>query len=379
MKSLLERIDADLAIADSPSQRGELLARRASYLARVGRFDLAREQIATLRSQFPASVSPRASVWTMIAEGVLHTYEKLSADGLDRVVRAQALSLAMRDRTLISWSSAWRAHLQSERSDFVGMVKSLDLALGAAEPSEHEGIARACMVLANALASCGKQSAAARWYVSAWHHALEAGDHATLDALIYNKAAFRIGWLRAESCLEAVSERALALVGREIESARNYQSLVGVLAVKNFAELWEARIQLLRRDFARAKRLLNDVRHKEPFAKYNFDQALIDLEIAYCEMQLGDVDRGSWVPREGVDFAELHKDEQLVAAWLRVQLMSGGMNSGEPEALELDLKRARVAYEEEKQNLIALLAQFDQLVPPGVPEAVLRRAELQHP
>lgn len=375
MKALLERIESALASADSPGQRGELLARRGCYLARVGRFDLAREQISELRAHFPASISPRASVWTMIAEGVLQTYESLSSEGLDRMVRAQALSLAMRDRTLIAWSSAWRAHLQSERSDFTGMARSLDLAFNAADPTEHEAIARGSMVLANALASCGRQSAAARWYVAAWHHSLEAGDHASLDALMYNKAAFRMGWLRAESCIGVIGEGDLALVGKEIESARNYQTLVGVLAVNNFAELWRARIHLLRGDFVTAARLLRDVRGMEPFAKYNFDQALIDLEIAYCEMRLGRADSYLAPSREGIDFSSLHRDEQLVAAWLWLQLALEGSEAAKIAALRSDLERAQEAYEDEKRTLVGLLVQFDKLVPLGVPEAILRRAE----
>lgn len=373
MPDLLSRIDAALAIEGVPAKRGELLARRACYLARLGKFDDARRIIGELRSGFPATSSPRVSIWTMAVEGIICTFEDLSEEGHDRIMRAQTLAAAVRDRTLIAWTSAWRAHLQSERSDFSGMARSLEATLSACANDEHDALARASMVLANAYSSCGVVELATRWYASSRHHALEIGDQATIDALIYNKAAFTVGWLRAEACFSSLDQAAIAHTAGQIASARNYQSLIGIRAVNNFAELWQARLSLLQADYQSAISGLSEVRHKEPFAVYNFDQALIDIELAYCHYKMGHLASASGLaPHRKVDLTGLHRDEQLVAAWLREQMAEIAEDACSIEQTRNDLQATRAAYRLEQSQLRTAIERFDALSPPGFPDAGAR-------
>lgn len=372
MSQLLSRIDAALQTEQSPSKRGELLARRACYLARLGQFSESRGLIEQLRTAYASGSNPSVSIWIMLAEGLLRTFEELSTEGHDRVMRAQVLAVAIRDRTLVAWTSAWRAHLLSEHSDFGGMARALETAFGACADNEHEPIARASMVLANAYSTCGKRDHANGWYAAARHHALEVGDQATIDALIYNKAAFAMGWLRAEACFSPIDESDLAAIGDEITSARNYQNLIGIRAVSNFADLWRARLALLRGKYLDAIAGLNEARGKEPFAIYNFNQAMIDLELAYCHFRSGDLESATKLAAGlQADLSGLHRDEQLVAGWLCSQMDEVLPARKAEDLIGVSLDAAKSAYRSEQDELAAALQRFDGMAPPGLPDALL--------
>lgn len=373
MSQLLRRIDAELQVERMPTKRGELLARRACHLARLGQFIEARELIEQTRDAFPTDSHPHVSIWMMLAEGVLYTFEDLSAQGRDRVMRAQVLATATRDRTLIAWTSAWHAHLLSECSDFAGMGRALEMAFGACSDEQHEVIARACMVLANAYSTGGDRSRANHWYEAVRHHALEAGDQATIDALIYNKAAFAMAWLRAEVCFAPVDESELRRLAGEIASARNYQSLIGIRAVNNFVELWQSRLALLRGQFRQAIAGLSAVREKRPFSVYNFNQVIIDLEIAYCHLKLGNAEQAVELAATlHADLSLLHRDEQLVAAWLLSQFADIVPEAKAENFIGMSLDAARAAYRSEQRELKVVLERFNSLSPPGLPDALLR-------
>ncbi|GMV48162.1 MAG: hypothetical protein AMXMBFR66_35600 [Pseudomonadota bacterium] len=227
------------------------------------------------------------------------------------------------------------------------------------------------MVLANAYSSCGALELATRWYTSSRHHALEIGDQATIDALIYNEAAFTVGWLRAEACFSSPDQAAIAHAAGQIASARNYQSLIGIRAVNNFADLWQARLSLLQCDYSGAISALGEVRYKEPFAAYNFDQALIDIELAYCHYKMGDLASASRLaPHRRVDLSGLHRDEQLVAAWLREQMVEIAEDVLSIERARNDLDATRTAYALEQRGLRSAIERFDALSAPGLPDAV---------
>lgn len=375
MSQLLRRIDIELAVEHLPSKRGELLARRACYLARLGQFIESRELIEHTRNAFPTDSHPRVSIWVMLAEGVLYTFQDLSAQGRDRVMRAQVLATATRDRTLIAWTSAWHAHLLSECSDFAGMGRALEMAFRACSDDEHEAIARAGMVLANAYSTCGDRGRANHWYGAVRHHALEAGDQATIDALIYNKAAFAMAWLRTEACFFPVDELELKHIAGEISSARNYQDLIGIRAVNNFVDLWQSRLALLRGEFVNAISGLSTVREKGPFAAYNFDQAIIDLEIAYCHFKLGNTEQALELAASlHADLRRLHRDEQVVAAWLLSQLADivPEAEAKVESLIGMNLDGAKSAYRSEQRELRAVLQRFDNLSPPGLSGALSR-------
>ncbi len=348
MSKLLATLDADIARCVDEASRGELLARKAGYLARLGSFEDAQALISQLRTQFGGGQSPRVSIWIMLAEGLLHTFRAMSDEGADRIMRASILAGASRDRRLIAATSAWRAHTQSERSEFKGMVRSLNDAFANADSEDHEVLARLYMTLANARMSIGDRIAANELFMYSRHHALECGDQATIDALMYNKAAFALAWLRARNCIGEGNPELLRQLRLELASAKTYQQMVGVLALNNFVFLWEARLLLLAREFDAAVAALRAVRSMHPFAHYNFHESLVDLEIGYCLAQQGHLALAAAQVSSALaaDLSGLHDDDKLVAAWTRLKILEAIPALG-------DVKAATASFEAVRDEFVA--------------------------
>lgn len=371
MSKLLASLDVEIARATDDATRGELLARKAGYLSRLGSFDEAKSLIADLRSRFGDGRSPRVSIWIMLAEGLLHTFQEMSDEGADRIMRAHALASMTRDRQLIAATSAWRAFTQSERSEFKGMARSLDDAFANADSNDHEVLARLYMILGNARMSIGDRAVANELYMYSRHHALECGDQATIDALIYNKAAFALAWLRARMCFGESDKDQLRQLRLELVSAKTYQQLVGVSALSNFVYLWEARLFVLAEEFEAAVPALQAVRSMQPFARYNYDVSLIDLEIGYCRVQTNQLElAASEAPAAlEADLTALHDDDRLVAAWTRTRILQALPLLGDANAAEVSLQSVRkefIAGCNELRNALDGMADHPHIIRPVI-------------
>lgn len=374
MSQYLARLDALLSEEIDETKRSEIQAQRAAYVARIGNFEEARQIVASVREKFGRGQSGRVSVRLMLAEGLIHAFERYSAEGLDRIMRAQALATALRYRDLAALTSAWRAHCQSERSEFAGMARSLSTALAVVDDDDHDSMARIAMTLANAFASCGEAKLAAAWYAACRHHALEAGDRATIEAMLYNKASFALAWIRAESCLGSPSSEIAQKIRRELSSAKNLHAMEGVAAGSSYMRLWEARALMATAEFSQAQEILESLLHAGEFADYNVSPALLQLEAAYCAKQQGAKSETveSFAAGASAEFDALHEDEQLAAAWLLAELSAGQAAFGDSDARHSELELARTMFRDSVQELKTTLEPFKASRMPGVPEAVTR-------
>jgi len=360
MSQLLIRIDKSLTDASDPLVRAELLARRACYLARIGRFSEVKQTISDLRLHFGDGQNARVTVWIMLLEGISYLFENISPAALDRVNRAQFLSLAIKDRDLSALTSAWKAHIEFERSDFTGMVRSIRTSIENATKDNHDANARLSMVLADAFFLCGDRGPAQTWFMQSRAHALNAGDQATIEALLYNRAAFSVAWLRAERCLGQIDPEVVVLMRLEVASSKNLQDLTQTTALSHLISLCEARLCILEGSYDKAIEGLQAVRNRGPFAAYNFDQHLIDLEIAYCHLKLGDRDHAAahfGSSRSG-DLANLDIDDRLVAQWLRYELSASDAVFGNSEEELANLNRLRLEFNSERRILSEALEEF---------------------
>lgn len=357
MSQLLLRIDERLLVETDPAQRAELVARQAGYLARVGRFAESREKIAELRLVFADGRSGRVTAFIMLAEGLVQHYEQLGSNAADRIARAQLLGQAMRDREVVSITSAWRAHLEFEESKFELAAKSIRLAHQNADANDHATHARCAIVLFNAFALCGNRKASQYWFLNGRDHALKLGDQASLDALLHSKAVFGVAWLRSQNC-KGIEDAALLKMARaEISSARNLQNLTRVGAHANYINLCDARLQIMEGNFQSAKDLLTLIRNDGPYPTGHFSQGLIDLEIAYCDCRLyrieAAVDVFSKLQPDLLD--SLDVDDRLVAAWMTLELEKLDIQSGDAKNR---LSRAIDEYDALLERLTEVFAEF---------------------
>lgn len=372
MSKLLRHLDNEVDVNRDSLSGAIARCRRAIYLSRVGDFENAVQDIDWLRKIFGLGESPSVSIWIMVAEGILYTFRDLSEEGADRLRRANALALAMRDRSLVSITSAWRAHLQFERSQFKAMSRSLQDALANAGDEERDALIRTYLVLGNAYQSCGMKAPARTSYMIAHHYALQIGDQASIDARIYNQASFAASWLRARNCVGVVDRVELDTVASELRSSLNYQTLTNTRAMENMVRLWLGRMLMLLGSYQEAMQQMESARGLLPFSPYGFKNSQLDLELACCALKLGDRSDAIERSREALrdDFADLHEDEQMVAAYLRLNLIREfGLNDLEADGNSA-FEQACVKFDENciqlREELAGLGDQPFQRLPPGI-------------
>jgi len=318
MSQLLARLKRDLDSSVDPLERAEVSARIAGNLARLGRFDEARQFTFAVRQQFGQGQSGRVTVWLMVAEALIHHYENLSPLALERIRGAQVLGSAMGYSTIVALASAWKAHIEFERSDFESMLASIDLAFKSVGAAEHDAQVRLAIVLSNSFMIAGDHDQGKLWFKHGHLHAVTNGDQASIDALLYNRAAFLLARMRVVNCRTPITVEELTSARMEVASAKNLQNLVRVAALEDHVRLLEARLMLLESKFESAISALQVVRGSAPFAPHNFDQKFVELEICFAQMMLGQVDAAlAHLPRVSVDdFDGLDIDERVVAAWM---------------------------------------------------------------
>jgi hypothetical protein len=121
---LLKQLDAAIDAAGNPVKADCLRAERACLMARHGHFDEARKTLTGLQQQYALQPHMALSAWISLAEGLIAHYGKLgSAEAVDKIHRAYAMSGAARESALHALCSAWLAHLDYVRHDFASMAR----------------------------------------------------------------------------------------------------------------------------------------------------------------------------------------------------------------------------------------------------------------
>lgn len=322
MSQLLTRLEVELASMTDPVRKAEWTARIAANLARLGLFDHAQSRIVELRQVYGDGRSGPVTAWIMLAEGLVHLYRDLSPAALDRIARANLLGIAMGYTSFVSVAAAWKAHVEFEMSKFPDMVASLQTAIKNAAAENHDAQTRIAMVLSNSFMHCGDFVNAQHWFMQGRDHAIKNGDQASVEALLYNRAAFGLAWVRLRNCDVPALPEELHRVRAEIKSSRNLQDLTQITALTNHIHLADARLLILEGKYEDAISGLLAVRNRKPFANHNFTQSFIDLEICFCRFGRGQIEEAValYSSLEQSTFSTLDLDEQIVAEWMRYQM-----------------------------------------------------------
>jgi hypothetical protein len=258
----------------------------------------------------------------------------------------------------IALAAAWKAHVEFEQSEFTKMTDSLRTAVSHAKEDQHEAWARISAVMSNSYLICGLSDQGHAWFKRGHEHAAKLGDTESIDALLYNKAAFSVACLRVAACTEPIPPELLSRVRGEVNSASNLQKLAGVVALSAHVELLNARLMILECRFDDAIAALEAVRVKEPFAAHNFRQSLVDLEIAYCQSMSGS--GGVFLEQDWKALAEelsgLDVDDRLVALWMMIAIHRKTGSAQDCDGIEARFATALREYEADRFELQQLLA-----------------------
>jgi hypothetical protein len=345
MSELLRRLDERLASELDAPTRSVLLAQRACYLARVGDFSQSRAIVKELRAGLHQPGYESAAIWVMLVEGVLDFFERLGDDARDRIRRAYLLSLAIKREGLVCICSAWRAHIEFEFSNFEAMSQAIKHVLDRSSHADDESLSRVALTLAYCFTLADDQANAKHWYERARRHAVAAGDQATIEAIIHNRASFGLAASRIRRCLGDLTPEDVRMNRLELTSARNFQTLINVTSLNSLTELCEARLVALERKADLAIPRFLALIDQRPFASNNFNRSMVWLEVAHCRAESGDLSGAERDLKDVIesDFSVMDPDDRMYAAWLVVDLGRMGVGSGDPAALG---ERLRVAREE---------------------------------
>ncbi len=362
MSQLLARLDAQLQTAVDPVAIAEIQIKRSCYLSRTGYFEESRQIIADLRKSFGGGQNARISVWIMLAEGLAEIFQNLSPTARDRISRAQLIALAMKDPELGSLTSAWRAHVEFELSNFEAMATALRKAYELAARDNHDARARVAITMASCFFLLGDRQNGQRWFMRCREHALLVGDQATIDALLYNRAAFGIASLRVHRCFSDLDDNLVSLVQMELASAKNFQIMTRDLSLANLNSLSEARVLFLKGEYQAAYDGLKSIRSAGPFAKYNFSEQMVDLESALCLALLDKPDEAKILAHTcaKLDLSAFDIDDQLVLAWVRKQLVAKIPELSEVLEAMVTFETLEVHYRVQAAALTSLLMTLDQ-------------------
>lgn len=363
MSQLLERLNSAIQQSTDPSHRAELTARSAAYLARIGEFDACQARIAEVRGSFGQGQDGRVTVWIMLAEALLVLYSELSPTALDRLARGQLLATAARYQPGIAVLSAWKAHVEFEMAKYDAMFRSLETAIANVVPADVDARTRIAIVISNLCMLVGDDVAANGWFKRGRDLAIPNGDQASIEALLYNRVAFRFGELRTQYCLESVEGKEFHALRKELESAENLQELIRIGALTNHIRLASARLDMFAGDYMEAMNRLQEVRVERPFAEHNFDQHFIDLEVSYCQCGIGDIECAltTFACVDSSKFDVLDLDDRLVAAWIKKALCEKDNRFGAFDAADAEWRRLGVEYREFRGDLdVRLKALLDR-------------------
>ena len=353
MSPLLLRLDQKLRVSKDARSRAELKTKQAGYYARIGNFVAAKSIITELRREFGDGHNGRITVCIMISEALIHHYENLSSNALDRIIRAQFISRLINDSQLEAISSAWRAHIEFDSSKFEEMFVSLRCAIDKVSPSNYDALARVSNIICKVAILCGATDIAKEYFKIGREHALREGDQAGIEAIQHNKAAFRLSRIRSMRCLGDIDAREVIEVRVEIETARSLQNLVRVTALASYIDLCHARLLIMEDRFQEAVDCLIEIKDHGPYPVGSFAPEVIDMEVSYCYGVMGNLDKALLLfERNKLEHLKLlDPDERLVVRWMQLQLALKDYRFGDIDASKAAFDSSVIEYIELMKKL----------------------------
>lgn len=147
-----------------------------------------------------------------------------------------------------------------------------------------------CLTVADALRFAGNESLSRTWHSHTRKLFASLGDHAAIEALLYNWAALRLHAARLTSIEFLVGEPELALLRGEIESATNYQRLAQLRSLDYLLGVATASHHILAKDYEGALRLLQGLHDEGAIPRKSNAHTLAQADLAKCAALLGNAE-----------------------------------------------------------------------------------------
>lgn len=312
--SALERLRSDVLAATTPETKADAALKLALCLAQLGKIVEAKDILNQVRMGFSSGQAPRVSIRLLLAEGVISYYDDLG-DSSDRLNRAIVLAKAMSLPDMCAEVSVWISHLAYNFERYEVLATSLRDAFSGFELLDEALKARACLVVADGNHYLGKVETASSWYSLARIFSRQSHDHAVMAAIEYNRLGMGLSRLRVDRALNFhpdLATRRLWLL--ELESVRGLHVGFDVSALSELIDLCDAYAHELLNEYAKALSSLRMIQINGAAARCGVSDALLELEIAWCEAKLNGPRISALPIRSILDFIEkLDSNERLLA------------------------------------------------------------------
>lgn len=225
--------------------RACLIAEKTLYIAREGKFDLARETIKNLRSQFDVSTSLELTCWLCMLDGIILFHETPDSNSFDRIRRAYQLSRSISTSKVGVLSAAWLSHLELNRGRLQESVLLSAEALKCANGSMSGPLSRIALTVADTFSFCGDWVEASEWYARSRNQALIDGDRLGVSAVLHNIAALRVHALSLAKFCQVSGPPSGTWIELELNSSRNYDTGIGLLSLSSLEPIIRAQLFIL--------------------------------------------------------------------------------------------------------------------------------------
>lgn len=277
------------------------------YWARVGDMTTADEIRQRSRAKYPSGRYGEITIMHMCLDGLILYYSEQSPASADRLRSAHALASTYKLRQEQAFSAAWLAHVEFNRDRWEAMFDALRSCLAAMDVRDKATCGRLSLVVADALTHCGEFKFAKTWYEHARVLLTSIGDHAAIEAFMYNGAALRLHAARLRRLHGPVSAEELVVLGGEIASATNYQRITNLRSLDYLLAAATANHRILREEFEAAKHILSDLLDAGQIPKASKAPPLLLADFALCAARLGH----EAAAREAIERAALALSDDL--------------------------------------------------------------------
>lgn len=337
-------------------------ARIAAYYARRGEVDKAKAAIGSIRARPREDQGAPLLSLVNIAEGLLQFKAGNCAGGVEKWLRARAISLSCGYAEGISLASAWLAFAAYQDEEIGTMAEHVRFASTHGLLECPQAVSRVFLTIGLSFHYCGEFERARHNYLKCHAAATLCGDEIEISALIHDTAAMAIHVKRCAEFIPVDRAGGPLEISTKLESVISYEELVGVSSLPSLSPILLAQEKVLDRRWVDAIDLIDRNLEKSGADGYTRLVPGLLADRAYCRKMLGEVSAAVAdieLSQRTLSSAKLHRDDMalLCSRLSQVHRLCGNSS----QAADFT-ERATAAWKEVvafKQRLLAMVTQLD--------------------
>lgn len=354
---LLSALDARISRTRDPLQNDCLRAERTTLLARQGRLEEARAELARIRARHAAKPNAVLTAWVCLGEGIATYFDNLDTGARDRLQRALALSQAAQSMTLASLSAGWLAQVDFATLDFPQLLQHLPFALRHSAPDEHSARSRACLVAAESFHWAERFDLALPWYTRARQHAIVEGDESMLSALMHNMAWLHVAEFRRRQVSGELAPGQARQARLGAESIERFDGMVGIGSLGSLVPVLQAQVLMLEERHGEALAIIRS--NAESFICQGLSRlaSVLSADIALCQLKCGDVEgaRQSAAGVRALVTSQTHADDRALTFARLGQISRELGEVAEADKFDAEADSAWLVHRDQQATLLPAL------------------------